>query len=143
MGADQSRIESGPSCRDCNGNGCEKRRRARHGSSDCRSLGSRRKMIVARRPTKTIIAFRIKRGSNPPLGPGDCRGRFYLRKATERPQPFSPRLGSLARSSGTVARLGRRSRWNLQDLCYPIRVKADEPSFLGIEPAPIRLRDGV
>jgi hypothetical protein len=36
-------------------------------------------MIVARRPTKTIIAFRIKRESNPPLGPGDCRGRFYLR----------------------------------------------------------------
>jgi hypothetical protein len=54
-----------------------------------------------------------------------------------------PLRWSLAWPSGAVARLGRRSRWSLQDLCYPIRVKADEPSFLGIEPAPIRLRDGV
>src|SRR6266568_2134850 len=59
---------------------------------------------------------------NPLLGPGDCRGRFYLRKATVK-TPIVGRLGSLAWSSGTVARLGRRSRWNLQDLCYPIRVK--------------------
>jgi hypothetical protein len=68
---------------------------------------------------------------------------IYIEAEQGRPQSWGIRLGSLAWPSGTVARLGRRSRWSLQDLCYPIRVKADEPSFLGIEPAPIRLRDGV
>ena len=55
-----------------------------------------------------------------PAWPRRLSGPFLSGKATERPQSWGIRLGSLARPSGTVARLGRRSRWSLQDLCYPI-----------------------
>jgi hypothetical protein len=55
--------------------------------------------------------------------------RYFAQSNIKNPTVFS-RLGSLAWSSGTVARLGRRSRWSLQDLCYLIRVKWCRPGCL-------------
>jgi len=45
-------------------------------------------MIVARRPTKTIIAFRIKRESNPRLAPATVGAVFIFAKQQKDPNRF-------------------------------------------------------